>query len=238
MKKLFFVAGVMAALSGLTAFGQGNFIFNSAGRYVWNTGPANPVPGGPYNVAFLWSTNLGATPLVAQETGLSHTPTNYSSSLYLYGLQAFNNILTDPNFQLGRATFLGDAVAVATLTAVGGISYNGGGPFGVSGTSTNGGSVLVFFIAWSNLYSDPALAAAVFPLVGWSNPFLYNYANTTSTPAGMGSQAAADGVDARFGLGIPEPSAFALAGLGAIAMLIFRRQRAARRSIQKPCARF
>jgi hypothetical protein len=139
----------------------------------------------------------------------------------------WNAIMTDPNFHFGQDASLGGAVAVGTLTATGGITYNAASPFAVTGTSTGGGTVMLYFLAWSNLYGTPtAAAAAGSPILGWSNPFIYNYANNTTAPTGMGTQAALEGSDAHFGVvTIPEPTMFALAGLGAAAMLIFRRRK-------------
>jgi hypothetical protein len=232
MKKLILIATTVAALSGLSAFGQGNFVFSSGARFTWNnvTGPT-AVAGGAYNIAFLWATGT-PTPLVDTVSGSVGIPTNNITGGGVQGSQHqasaadWNAILTDPNYQLARDAGLGSALAVGTLTATGGWVYNLASPFGVTGTATSGGTVNVFVIAWSNAYATPALAAAAGSSLGWSRPFAYTYGDTATSPAGLGAQAAGLGVDAHFGVSpVPEPATFTLAGLGAAALLIFRRRK-------------
>jgi hypothetical protein len=234
MKKVLLTITMAATLVGLSAFGQGNFIFSSGGRFVWNDTGATGVPGGAYNVAFLWSPSITATSAISGFHAL--TPTNNATgggtqgSAYTVqgtGAAEWNAILSDPNFQLARDAGAANGIAVGTLTAVGGIAYNGGSPFGVTGTSTAGGSVNAFFIAWSNAYATPQLAQANGSVFGWSGVFRYDYANNVTAPTSLGTQAAANGPgDGHFGVvPVPEPTTFALAGLGAASLLIFRRRK-------------
>jgi hypothetical protein len=232
MKRLIALVTAAATLSGLSAFAQGNFAFSSGPGFVWNSLNAPAVRGGPFNVGFLWSANLSATSAVALATGHSLIPTNNVTGGGAQGT-AYNPtgdewtaIMSDPNFQFGRNAGQGNAFAVATLTLTGGITYNGGSPFGVTGTSTGGGQVRIFFVAWSNAFADPAAAAAAGSVLGWSNPFNYSYGDTATAPLPMGTQAVNGGFDARFGVApVPEPTTFALAGLGAAALMIFRRRK-------------
>lgn len=234
MKKTLITLTVAATLTGLSAFAQGNFIFSSGGGFVWNDTVSPPVKGGAFNVGFLWSPSLTATSKVFQATGYSLIPTNNVLGSSVQGPTtgpagapgtAWAALTSDPNFQFGMDFGTG-LMAVGTLTGTGGITYNAASPFTVTGTSTGGGSVLALFVAWSNLYATPQAAAAAGSPVGWSNPFAYAYTATGVAPTGMGAQAAGEGVDAHFGVAlVPEPTTFALAGLGAAALLIFRRRK-------------
>lgn len=234
MKRLLVLVTAAATLTGLSAFGQGNFIFTSGGGFVFNNTVNPAVRGGPFNVGFLWSANLSATSEVALASGYSLVPTNNVTGGGTQGpgtpggllSQAWwTAIMSDPNFHFGIDAGTSN-IAVGTLTAAGGITYNAGSPFGVQGTLTSGGSVLAMFVAWNNAYATPAAAAAAGASFGWSNPFLYAYTATGVPPTGMGAQAAGEGVDAKFGVApVPEPTIFAMAGLGAAALLIFRRRK-------------
>jgi hypothetical protein len=234
MKKILLIVTAVVTLSGLTAFGQGNWLFQTGARFVWNDLSAPPAGGGAFNVAFLWSSSLTATSAVSGFHTL--TPTNNilgggtQGSHYdatPNGTAEWNAILSDPNFQLGREA-AGNTIAVGTLTATGGVNYSGG-TFGVAGSSLGGGSAMVFLIAWSNAFATPALAAAGNSPLGWSGVFRYDYANNTTQPTSIGTQAVLNGPgDAHFGVipvAVPEPTTFCLAGLGAAAMLIFRRRK-------------
>lgn len=234
MKKTLITLTVAATLTGLSAFAQGNFIFTTGGGFVWNNTVNPPLKAGPFNVAFLWSPSLTATSKVFLATGYSLIPTNNVLGSSVQGpatgaagvpSTAWGALTTDGNFQYGVDSGTG-LMAVGSLTGGGGVTYNAGSPFTVAGTSTGGGNVLALFVAWSNLYATPQAAALAGSPVGWSNPFAYAYTATGVAPTGMGAQAAGEGVDAHFGVAlVPEPTTFALAGLGAAALLIFRRRK-------------
>ena len=198
---------------GLSAFGQGYFMFSGGPGSVW-TGTALGGPTrGPavYNVAFLWGTG---TPLVDSFTTL--VPTNFPG---VFDWSVWTAILSDSNFQLATDSDTGTLV-VAPVGNNGNFVYSVS-PFPVTGTSSAGGVVQEYVIAWSNLYATPAAAATAGSVVGWSAPFTYNYTSTIGTPLSI----TASGFLPFGAAPIPEPSTLALAGLGSLSLLLFRRRK-------------
>jgi hypothetical protein len=219
MKKILLIATTTAALSGLSAFGQGQFVFSSNAKVVWDGWSVEGFskPDANNNVAFLIGTG---TPLV--DSIQTSAPTNANAEIN--GLLAWNYILNDPNFRLATNAASGALASVQT-TSLGGINYNGGSPFQVSGTSSSGGNITIFVIAWQNIWADPFVAALSGGVVGWSAPFTYSYAaGPVPGPPGFPDNFSTAGLQP-FGVTVPEPSTFVLGGLVAAAMLIFRRRK-------------
>lgn len=218
MKKQIIITALAIATS-LSAFAQGYVSFASTkAQGVWfapnatNSGSAAGLGNAAITVGFLWA-NSG-TPLV----GSTGTPTTNNVPA------DWTPILTDPNFHFG---FNNNTAALATQPlnnsglAQGGWSYNGGVSFPVTGT-TAGSTIEILAVAWSSQYSTPQAAAAGGSFLGWSS--LFNYA-TGPTSGSAVSSFALSGMPA-FGVQpVPEPATFALAGLGAAAMLILRRRK-------------
>jgi len=221
MKKIVLLATLAATLSGLSAFGQGSFIFGTAASYVWdNYTTSSGIKDALPKVTFLWGSG---TPLVDSAPGPDHVATNNAPSSV--SGTAWTSITSDPSFHFATNNTSG-LLVVGTTGAAGTVVYNGGSTFFVTGTSASGGSTTVFMVAWDGNYADPFAAAAANAAVGWSRPFTYVYAPTAGTPQNFSANANTAGVDAKFGVSpIPEPSTFALAGLGAAALLIFRRRK-------------
>jgi len=229
MKKLFTIAALAVGLSGLTAHAQGSFIFGTLASYVWdsaNLGGSNAAvrANTTVDVGFLLGTG---TPAVDTATGLSVVPTNsFGQNSLFNNTTAWNALLNDPNFVVAtnNGTSGTAGIVVGTTSAAGGIAYNAGGTFFINGTSASGGTITVMEFGWDAHYANPYLAQAAGAAVGWSAPFSYNYGSTSGTPLNFGSQG---GANAKFGVWapIPEPTSFALAGLGAAAMMIFRRRK-------------
>jgi len=93
-----------------------------------------------------------------------------------------------------------------------------GGVVGIDGTSA-GETISVYVVAW--LASSGAAGFGNSTVLGWSNPI--NEQLGASSAPGLALSASMSGpvyVNA-----VPEPATFALAGLGAAAMLIFRRRK-------------
>lgn len=223
MKKILLIATVAVGLSGVSAFAQGNFIFGTGAGYVWNS--SLNTRGGSFNVGFAFNAANTGTPAVESSLGMLSTATNSSASAAFNTSSAWSAILNDPNFTVAVNNTSGQAV-VGTLSATGGVVYNLAGNFLVTGTSSAGGAAKVYMFAWDNAYATPALAGAAGALVGWSQPFTYNYAANPGAASGNFSAAAVTaGVGAQFGVAVPEPATFALAGLGMAAMLIARRRK-------------
>jgi len=227
MKKLLTIATVAAALSGLSALGQGYFLFTGSAKTEW-TGWLNGTPqigavqAGSNNVAFLIGTG---TPLV---DGLeASTATNAVQNLTtLFGMTggtnvtAWYDILNDPDYSLATYNTGGTRVILAPNASNGAIGT--GTEVEVNGTSSAGGTISIYVIGWSAAYATPQAAALAGSPVGWSAPFSYTYANSIGTPLNF----------TQSGLGnymvdpapIPEPTTLALAGLGGLSLLLFRRR--------------
>lgn len=204
-KQLIIVA--LALVASVSAFGQGYVAFAStkaAGAYF---APTNGLGNNSITVGFMWA-NSGS-PLIGS-TG--NPPTSSATP-------DWNKILNDPVFQFAQNA--GSLVKVAVNNsglAQGGWSY--GASFPLQG-STAGSSIQAFVVAWSSAFATPQAAAAGGSFLGWGN--LITYATGVDSGAAV-STFAASGSTA-FGVSpVPEPATFALAGLGAAAMLIFRRR--------------
>ena len=221
MKKLLLTIGLAAI--GVSAFAQGNFIFSSTARSVWDNwstvATGLPRADASNNVAFLIGTT--GTPLVDTAMGMTSVPTNQTTAIN--GVAAWTSILNDPNFKL--ATNGADGLlVVGTTTSLGGFSY-GSGAFTVAGTAAGGGAITLYVIGWSYLYANPFLAQAANSPVGWSAPINYAY-GAGPLPGPPGTPGSIGDTLGRFGVApVPEPTTFALAGLGAAALLIFRRRK-------------
>ena len=234
MKKLLFTIGM--ACVGLSAFAQGEVIFNAVGGggYVWNSNSARAGTGGSsnYNTALVFTTSSSAVPLVASV--MTSTPTNTAGTT-LSGFQdhnAWNDILNDPNFQLAYDNTHGQFVIGTTFSA-GNIAYIGGNPFTLNNTAAGGGTIYVYVIAWDANYATPALAAAAADgfspgvALGWSPVFQYNYLpGPVPGPAGTPQEFSQEVTGWNFGVVgvVPEPSTLALAAFGGAALLLFRRR--------------
>ena len=231
MKKLVLLSTLAAFLIGLSAFGQGYFKFTASGKSVWD-GDAL-VPGGTAklgnassnSVAFLWGPTT-ATPLV--EAILNGVPTNATSSGVAGGnysvSAAWTAILTDPLFTLALNNS-GGGLATTNAAANGGWSYAPGGTQAFQVLNSSGGvNYSLFLIAWNNdngLYLTPSAAQSHNMYVGWSQVFTYGTVSSGTDPNLQTM------VFTPFGIAgtVPEPSTLALAGLGGLSLLLFRRKK-------------
>ena len=212
MKKLIVITSLFVTLAG-SVFGQGYFVFSGVKSQVWDcfTGPA-PRLDTSVNVAFLWGPST-ATPLV--DSLMGSTPTNGVTPPFDLST-AWTDILLDPNFHFATNAS-SSFIAVTATSNTGSIGYNDGAYFPVLGTTAEG-TYAVFMISWDAAYADPVAASQGVSPLGWGSVFTYGSAALTSTPNAMN--------EPDFGtIGVPEPAALALAGLGAFALLLFRRCR-------------
>jgi len=223
MKKTLLIASVVA-LTAISSFGQGQFLFSAGSKGVWDGFTVSGVSklGATINVALLWGSS-SQTPLV--DSIAASTPTNSTSASSVVtsaNVQTvWTSILSDPNFQLAQNSSTSTTVQQGTA-ANGGFSYNSANSFGVTGT-TGGTAYNVFVIGWSSAYATAAAAQAAGSPVGWSSVFSYtpstapNPAPTFVTPNFGVSEASV--------VVAPEPATLALAGLGGASLLMFRRKK-------------
>jgi len=216
MKKQLLLA-FLAAATSFSAFGQGFILFSSTkAAGVWYapnsfTNSSAQLGNGSIDVGFLWA--------VAPSTpGFGGSATAISNNVAV----DWNSVLTDSNFHFATNssgnTFV-SALVNNSGVAQGGWGYNGGVSFGLAGTV--GGEVIdVVAVAWNSAYANPWLAQAGNSFVGWGNTIAYTLGNGSSSTSFAAAGSTAFGVQP-----VPEPATFALAGLGAAAMLIFRRRK-------------
>lgn len=206
MKKLTILA-TLALTSCLSAFGQGYFQFtSSASTAVWMfNGSSYVKAGGNTYMSLMWSANTNASPL----TGGLRTPTNSVVPV------SWGEIAGDANFQMAHR----DGTNLVALTGTGlGLGFINQGVVPLDGTAP-GQLIELYAIAWDSASGIGGVGNTA--LLGWSNPFFI----TLGSSQAPGSSLAGAGMQA-FGLQVvPEPATFALAGLGAAALLIFRRRR-------------
>jgi len=171
------------------------FSFSALGGSVLDWWSAPGTYDASNNVAFLIGTG---TPLVDtlwtySSTGQGPGGCGTNQAYSLPAATIWDAILNDPNYALA-VDWRSHSIAITRTTAGGprrgGFSYNGGNAFPVTGTSTNGGTISVFVVGWSYMYSTPQAAAAAGSPVGWSAPFTYSYGvYTNGTPIWFSSTA-------------------------------------------------
>jgi hypothetical protein len=219
MKKLVIISTLIATVAG-TAFGQGYFQFTSNKSQVWDgfTTPNTATRSSLVNVSFLWSASTVAVPAVSSILASTPNTTTVGGSTWA-AADAWAAILTDPNFTLALNANAGNAVVVGQSLSTGSITYNNNAVFGIAGTTASV-AVRVFEIGWSSGYATPQLAQAGNSAVGWSAAWNYTPSAFTGAPTAMNAPS-------QFGTGgiVPEPSTIALAGLGGLSLLLFRRRK-------------
>jgi len=137
----------------------------------------------------------------------------------------------DVNAELFGGTVSGSLQPLATLllsngSAAGDITFyghgkfldNSGNEYNVPGSAANGNAILMIE-AWTGAFSSYAAASAGGAYVGTTGEFTQKLGGAGTPAPGLSS------MPAIVLQTIPEPSTFALAGLGAAALLIFRRRK-------------
>jgi hypothetical protein len=137
---------------------------------------------------------------------------------------AWADITGDQNYQLAQNVLGASSVTMGVLTGShgGNFSYTYNAAANVEMNTTagiiGGNSYEMYAIAWNSAYATPALAAANGAAVGWSSSFLY------ATGVSSLATVTATAIPAFGVFAVPEPSTMALAGLGGLSLLFFRRR--------------
>jgi len=221
MKKLVLIAALITIVSGTTAFGQG-WVNWGQGRYgVGNQFTTGALTFGNTDVALYIATTAGSgAPLPEVEALSSGTPTN--TVMTWTANAAWTDILTDPNYQLALDVVGGvSAIMGVNSGSHGGyyqyVNVNDNVEFNTAAGMTPGANYNMYVVAWNSAYSNPTAAALAGSLVGWSQMFTYATGATALSTVVQTSIPA-------FGV-VPEPSTIALAGLGGLSLLLFRRRK-------------
>jgi len=209
-----------ASFVATSAFSQGYMIFSSTKSQVFDgfTTAGTSQRDTAVDVALFWAA-ANTTPAV--DSLLTSTPTtgNSTTAESYTVAQAWNKILNG-QFTLGQSVATGGSLITAS-TSTGIVSYNNGFSFDVTGT-TSGTTYTVYLVSWNAAFATPTLAAAGGSAVGWSAPvqvpFSFQTDQTLTTPSigGFGTFAVAV---------VPEPTTIAMAGLGALSLLLARRKK-------------
>lgn len=207
MKKTIISLGLGMATC-LSSFGQGYFTFTDSGSTAildnFTVPGANVKSPGNVIVGIMWSASTSNTvPSFGSTTSGASTQPSWAG------------VTTDPNFHLALQG--GVAINAPTRTGLSLGTFNGG-VVGIDGTQPNQ-VVSLYVVCWK--LSDGINGFGTSTVLGWSNPIL----ETLGSSATPGLTLAA-GMSGNVSVNIvPEPATFALAGLGAAAMLIFRRRK-------------
>jgi hypothetical protein len=221
MKKSLIIAAI-AAFTTVSSYGQGGYI---------------DFQGFLHNVANNWTTPGTISYTTGIDVELFYAPSGTTSpfsniasssspaSLAYDPATAWDDITGQSAFQAVDGSGGAGTVAMFSDSATGGGAYNGAAAY-KAGNLVGGTTYSFLEVAWwtgySGQYTTLAEAAAADSYVGWSQVFSYN-ALTSGNPAPRvftGSLVGNYDVG-----GVPEPSTLALAGLGGLALLVFRRRK-------------
>jgi hypothetical protein len=213
MKKITILT-LTALVSCLSSYGQGVFQFTtSSSTAVWEnfTTPGTfAKSGGTTFIGVMMATGQGTN--AAPLTGTSATSISSTTPV------AWSQVTGDPNYHL---VLSGGTNLLATTGTGLSLGFINKGAMGIDGTQP-GDLVKLYAIAWNVTSGANGFGTASF--LGWSNPF-FVLLGSSSGPGPSLSQAGMTAFGVSPTSTIPEPTTFALAGLGAAAMLIFRRRK-------------
>jgi len=184
------------------------------------------------NIAFSWFNSAGGTPGGVQ-VGSPSNPSSQLQGWYVAGDYSVEAYMANGAGQTEaslapiaatRTVFIGGA----TTTASGSPATDGSGliqgPVADTGFAA-GGQATIEVRAWYDPNHNTTYEAALAAGVNTGKSTLYNINLTTSTDPTIQSLDSINFQAFTVATPVPEPSTFALAGLGAAAMLIFRRRK-------------
>jgi len=222
MKKIIALTILAATFAATSAFSQGYLSLTVSKSGTWDdfTTPGTPTTDTSIDVAMFWAA-ASTTPTVDSiETSTPKNGTLTSTAAAWADLAGVGN---NNNFTLGV-----NANTSANIQAQ--VAANGGNGFGVVGvTGTSAGtSYTVFFVGWNNVggtVNTLAAAAAANVAVGWSAPVQVPFLGSSDPNLSLDAPSFA-----QFGVltspaVVPEPGTMALAGLGGLSLLAFRRKK-------------
>jgi len=195
--------------SCLASFGQGFLNFSDSSTTAVYDGFSNPgtFAKSPANVmvALMFSTDTTLNPLF----GANGTSTTASASV------SWSQVTADPNYHIATVSSANLTAITRTGLTLGTFS---GGVVGLDGTAV-GQTIRLYVVGWNSSAGSAGFGSALD--LGWSNPFNITLTASSGGPSSLNAAGmTAFGVDPT-----PEPTSFALAGLGSATMLIFRRRR-------------
>jgi len=213
MKKLLITSVLLACCAGAFAQGKVNVIGDTASPIILSaTGPVNAADAGLAGQAIGNAVPLpsGVTLVAGLYGGTAQ------NNLFLYSFTALN-VAANPAGTIPAYHVVLNANAGTGAPAIGGIA---------SGTAIGASTPWFQVRVWDSAYATYELAYSAGKYTGQGSEFQLNpgpsLSYTFTAPPGANSS----WVDGPISVSlVPEPSTFALAGLGAAAMLIFRRRK-------------
>jgi hypothetical protein len=233
MKKIIAISLLTAAVATTSAFGQGYLTIASASGQVFSGLGSTAVAGDTsLNWALYWAPNSTANPMPGAAS-TSSTSGNNTTTVGQAGYSASQawSALNGSAFTLAVDATDNTGNPVIDNVQPTGIaiywtldSFAPGASFGIQGTGASSYSFME--VAWSAAYSSPSAAAAANGAIGWSYVSSYGPLPTdpSATAAANGPAFGAYGVFAPV-TAVPEPGTMALAAIGGISMLMFRRRK-------------
>jgi len=214
MKKLVAIAAI-AALSAISAFGQGQIVFGNTGAGTFKLKVTNGTITQTVGTASTMLTT-GSTRIVLL---VGNTGDAISSMVPVTAVSPPSTVVTN---------------GTATLATVQG-TFSGGTPTFSLGWDTSAKPTIQFaYVAWDiasgitsylDLFSGNTFTGAGANFAGFSGIITGYAPGFGTTAAGQTFGAGANQISQLVLVQVPEPSTFVLAGLGAAAMMIFRRRK-------------
>ena len=212
MKKLLLTSALLAVCTGAFAQGKVN-LFNDAASLIVLTTDTSAVLAADTALAGQAVGNL--TPLPSGKTLLAglYGGTS-SSSLFLYSTVALTDAAT-PAGWIPATHMLLNANAATGAPAIPGIA---------NGTAITAATPWLQVKVWDSAFATYELAVGQ-GYTGKGAEFQFNPGPSLSYPSTAPAGVNSTWIDGNIVLSVPEPSTFALAGLGAAALMIFRRRK-------------